>query len=175
MTVAASPASRTFEWVLSEHEPGLLRYALGILKDPGQAEDVVQETFLRYLSTSPSPTHLKAWLYRVAHNLSIDHLRKRERIVYLDHASLERDHAVMETEAVEQTHDVLAVIEALPERQRHMLRLKYQEGLSYREISEVTGLSESNVGFILHNTLKTVRHQLQAESSHERNRHERTA
>ena len=54
----------------------------------------------------------------------------------------------------------VAALASLPTNQQEVIRLKVQDGLSYREISEVTGLSVSNVGFLLHRGIKTIRQQL---------------
>ena len=54
------------------------------------------------------------------------------------------------------TQDV-ASLEKLPESQREVIRLRFQSDLSYREISAITELSESNVGFLLHKGLKQLR------------------
>ncbi len=60
-------------------------------------------------------------------------------------------------EAGEQVRRVLEELARLPENQQEVVRLKFQAGLRYREISRVTGLSVSNVGFLLHTALKTIR------------------
>ena len=65
-----------------------------------------------------------------------------------------------EVEQNETTSRVLKMLSHLPPNQREVIRLKFQAGLSYRQISEVTGLSESNVGFLIHTGLKTLRQQL---------------
>lgn len=64
----------------------------------------------------------------------------------------------------ETTSQVMQLIEELPANQREVLQLKFQAGLSYKEISQVTDLSVSNVGFLLHIALKTIRQRLKAES-----------
>ena len=61
---------------------------------------------------------------------------------------------------------ILAQLERLPENQQEVVRLKFQNGLSYREISRITGHSESNVGFLLHTALKTIRERLEKSDSH---------
>ena len=57
---------------------------------------------------------------------------------------------------------VLRAMEDLPENQQEVVRLKFQNGLSYREISKVTGLSESNVGFLIHTAVKRLREKIGA-------------
>ena len=57
---------------------------------------------------------------------------------------------------------VLGLMQRLPENQREVVRLKFQNGLSYKEIASVTELSVSNVGFLLHTALNTLRAQVAA-------------
>lgn len=57
----------------------------------------------------------------------------------------------------ERHSEVLALLERLPENQREVIRLKFQGDLSYKEISDVTGLSVSNVGFLIHTGIKRLR------------------
>ena len=52
------------------------------------------------------------------------------------------------------------LLASLPERQQEAIRLKFQQNLSYRQIAEVLQITESNVGFILHTALKSLRHEL---------------
>jgi len=58
---------------------------------------------------------------------------------------------------------VLLMLDTLPENQREVIRLKFQEGLSYREIAAVTGLSVSNVGFLIHRGVSTLREKMKRE------------
>jgi RNA polymerase sigma-70 factor (ECF subfamily) len=60
-------------------------------------------------------------------------------------------------ERKEKFEEVLRFLERLPENQREVIRLKFQGDLSYKEISEVTGLSVSNVGFLIHTGIKRLR------------------
>jgi len=57
---------------------------------------------------------------------------------------------------------VMRLLEGLSANQQAVIRLKFQNGLTYREISEVTGLTVSNVGFLIHRGLKTVREQMRS-------------
>lgn len=60
----------------------------------------------------------------------------------------------------EQTRQILSLLEALPAKEREVLRLKFQHGFSYQEISRVTGHSVSNVGYLIHAGIKSLRGQL---------------
>jgi len=63
-------------------------------------------------------------------------------------------------ERSESTAEVLRMLERLPENQKEAITLKFGHGLSYKEIAEITGLTVSNVGFLIHTGLKTVRQRL---------------
>lgn len=153
-------------WVssaLASHEKSLVRYARRLTGDLEAARDIVQDTFLRLCKESPARLdgHLKEWLFTVCRNRAFDVLRKEGRM-----DPLERDVAVEqapldELEERETQDRVAARVEALPARQREMIHLKFVEGLSYKQISSITGASVSNVGFILHTAIKTLRAQLE--------------
>ena len=68
----------------------------------------------------------------------------------------------------ERMADVLRTMETLPKNQREVLRLKFQCDLSYKEISEITKLSVTNVGFLIHTAIKTLRKELLADSAERR-------
>ena len=103
----------------------------------------------------------QAWLYRTVHNLALNHLRAGRKIVPLLAGESDSpelcdaqplpDECLERMEAIGQTRLSLDVLDA---RSRELIRLKFEEGLSYKEISERTGLSMSNVGYLLHHALK---------------------
>ena len=66
-----------------------------------------------------------------------------------------------QAEQNENTQQALRLLESLPANQKEVVRLKFQSGLSYKEISRVTNLSVSNVGFLIHTAIKTLREQMQ--------------
>jgi len=149
---------------LARHQDGLLRYAARILGDPDRARDVVQETFLRLWKQDPVDIedHLPEWLFTVCRRCALDILRKEGRMSRFEEGQLERVAAPqpLPDEAVE-TRDMAAqaaaLINRLPPRQQEVIRLKFQGGFSYKEISRITGLSVGNVGFIIHTAVKTLR------------------
>ncbi len=62
----------------------------------------------------------------------------------------------------EQLAEVQGCLSRLPERQQELLRLRLQDGLSYKQIAEVTGLSQTNVGYLLHQAVSSLRKTLTA-------------
>jgi RNA polymerase sigma-70 factor (ECF subfamily) len=153
------------EWVreaLETYEGPLLRYALRLTGDLDAARDVVQEAFLRLWRADRETVapRLAPWLYTVCRNLAVDVRRKEGRmrtLRLLDRLPSGDPAPVAVAERNETTGAALALLATLPERQQEVVRLKFQSGLSYKEISEVTGLSVSNVGFLLHVAIKTLR------------------
>jgi RNA polymerase sigma-70 factor (ECF subfamily) len=154
--------------VLQEYERPLTRYATHILRDVERAREVVQDTFLKLCRQNRSRLHdhLAQWLYSVCRNRALDVLRKEKRMTALGEAQLNMPArgpgilSVMEGE--EQVSDVMGVLRALPANQQEVIRLKFQGELSYQEISQITKLSVSNVGFLIHTGLKTIREKSRA-------------
>ena len=156
------------QWIeeaLDQYECRLLRYAQRIV-GADRAADVVQETFLRLCRTEHEPVNgsLAPWLYTVCRNLALDCLRKESRMsVALESVVPPVDQNQGHEELVEQRDRVafvLSQLDSLTDRQQECVRLKFQEGLSYAEIAEVTGISASNVGFTLHTAMKRLREKL---------------
>ena len=155
------------DWVieaLNEYEGPLIRYAHRFTGDSDLAHDVVQDAFLRLCRADRSKIgeHLGAWLYTVCRNRALDVLRKEKRMdSWSETAAITRPGADPPPEAAlamnEDYHGVLSALADLPPKQQEVVQLRFQGGLSYREISEVTGLSVSNVGYLLHMAIKGVR------------------
>ena len=74
----------------------------------------------------------------------------------------DQDGPDQKAEQTETNSLVLKLVSQLPENQREVVRLKFQGGLTYKQIAEVTGLSKTNVGFLIHTGLKSLRKQLGA-------------
>ncbi len=158
------------EWVatlLASAEARLLSYATSIVKDRERARDVVQDAvFLKYqkMIKRSKPAAL-AWLFRTCRNRAIDLLRKEDRMDPSGQTEVESAASAAPTpstemerrEAQSELHRVLVV---LSDNQREVLRLRFQGGLSYRQIAEVTELSVSNVGVLIHEALRNLRGRL---------------
>jgi RNA polymerase sigma-70 factor (ECF subfamily) len=137
----------------------LLRYLLGFGLSIEDCEEVVQETFLalfQHLQRGRSRRNLRAWLFRVAHNLG---LRKRQRT----RATEEIGDSVVDPApdpeaqcATSQTQRrILAALDALPEQDRRCLSLR-AEGLRYREIAKVLDISIGGVSLALARSLARI-------------------
>lgn len=158
------------DWVrdaLCEHEGALTRYAASLTGDLDRARDVVQDTFLRLCAAKRSQVedHLAEWLYTVCRNRALDVRRKEGRMTPLTDTLMEtrkaEDPPPSETAAKQEAAGrALELLKQLPENQREVVRLKFQNGLSYQEISRITRLSVSNVGFLIHTGLKTIRREM---------------
>jgi RNA polymerase sigma-70 factor (ECF subfamily) len=145
----------------------LTLYAARLLGDADGARDVVQDTFLRLCKQDRAHVepHLAEWLFTVCRNRALDVLRKEGRMTRLseDHTDLQPSHEPGPGEALERRESasiVLKLLDQLPVGQREVIRLKFQNGFSYKEISRISGYSVSNVGFLIHTGLKTIRGQL---------------
>ena len=164
--VRAEPSAAIAE-VVTRYERPLLRYARALVGGDGAAQDVVQEAFLRLLRKARSVRNLSSWLGRVTHNLAIDHLRREARMKRAHHAAvvdIGPEPQAPATDAVRA--DVAAALERglgrLSTHERAVIVLKVIEGKSYKEISEVTGLSTSNVGYLIHHGLRKLAAHLDA-------------
>lgn len=146
-------------------ETPLLRECWRLTGCRATAQDIVQEAFMKLHQHFKEVNQPKPWLYRTARNLSLNHLRKHSRQVALpetgepghsDLASQEEtlpDEHIARAEAIGQARLCLA---SLDDRSAEVVRLKFQEDLSYKEIASRTGLTQGHVGYLLHHALKNL-------------------
>jgi RNA polymerase sigma factor (sigma-70 family) len=137
-----------FEAIVSRYRAGLLRYA-GRFLSRDRAEDAVQQSFVnayQAMLRDEADLNLRPWLYRIAHNASLNALRDSG----LRHDQLEAtiDGVERPDQALERSQglrEVLAAVQALPERQRGAIVLRELEGRSYDEIASELGVSDGSV------------------------------
>ncbi len=134
-----------FATVYQEHHQALFRYICSIVRDPDEAEDVLQSVMLKALVALRSEQRdfeLRPWLFRIAHNEAINRIRQRRPTVELDvaHASpvASACEVISDRERLQQLWADLA---QLPDRQRQALVLRELSGLSHEEIADVIGTS----------------------------------
>ena len=150
--------------LLRRFELPLLQYATRILDDRDRARDVVQETFVELQhnprwQSDPAPAK---WLFTVCRNRALNICRKEKRMTYLDEEILAKQESRdpppnEQIEREEASGFLLRIVATLPARQQEVLQLKFQNDLSYQEIAEITQLSVSHVGVLIHTALKTLR------------------
>ncbi len=130
-----------FDAVYQTYGAALYRFCLMQMKNPPDAEDVLQEVFLKRLYSAPkfnTPEHEKRWLFRVALNLCRDEWkRSRRKDLPLEAASL------LALSSEEQ--ELLEEVAALPEKQRTVIHLHYYEGYSVKEIAKLLGVTVPTV------------------------------
>jgi RNA polymerase sigma factor (sigma-70 family) len=156
---------------IDQYQGRLIGFAARITGDLDTARDVVQDTFLRLCSQDLDAIgdHLPAWLFKVCRNRAVDVRRKAGPLEPLDDTSNESTHGVSVDphRLLEQSDNArlaLAAIAELPAAQQEVLRLRFQEELSYKEISALTRHSVSSVGFLIHTGIQRVRRRLRVET-----------
>ena len=164
--------SSNAQWLHSaveRFEAPLTRYATSLTGDADRARDIVQDTFMRLCGQSRAQINgcLAEWLFTVCRHRALDVRRKENRMTALTQLDLDTEATseptpVAAMERNESTSALLQLIAALPRNQQEVVRLKFQAGLSYEEISRVTKLSVSNVGFLLHTAIKTLRARMRS-------------
>ena len=128
--------SDRLEELLDRHEDTLFRAALAILGDVQEAEDAVQDTFLRYLEKRPElrdGDHEKAWLLKVTANRCKSILRTRRRRPTVELLDI---YPVPEEEG---SRELMEAILTLPANQRSAVHLHYYEGYTSEEIGAILG------------------------------------
>ena len=151
--------------VVRQYEQPLHAFAARILGDPELARDVVQDTFIRLGESGPwqfASGDPAKWLFKVCRNRAVDVCRRTKRLSFVDQADLEGATSPDESpaEAVARRDDsaaLLRLVARLSPRQQEVIQLRFQNDLSYREIAEIIGTTESNVGVTLHAALKLLR------------------
>jgi RNA polymerase sigma-70 factor (ECF subfamily) len=165
------PRAETIEELFSALESPLLSYALRLSGQQNLAEDIVQEAFMRLHAQFEEVREPRRWLYRTVHNLALNQRRAASKIVSLDVSTDELASAPPEAQDTQPLPDeqiarwegiglVRLSLETLDKRSRELVRLKFHENLSYKEISARTGLTVGHVGYLLHHALKAIAGEL---------------
>lgn len=151
-----------------------MNHALRWVGDRAGAEDIVQDAFMRLHAHFAEVREPRPWLYRTVHNLALNHRRANDRFVPLDppaEAEAEApspessglDPAPLPDEQIARMEGIGLVrlsLAGLDPRSREIVRLKFDEDLSYRDIGVRLGLSVGHVGYLLHHALKAIAEEL---------------
>ena len=155
----------SFALLVRRHQSPLYNFALRQLGTSPQAEDVVQEAFVRVVQNAAEFKHearFTTWLYAITRNLCIDHMRKR---ALRRHPSLDEPHSTADGDGPtlgEQTADkrasvereatsielqerIARAVETLPEDQREVFLMREVSNLPFKEIADIVGVPENTV------------------------------
>lgn len=148
--------NEAFDTLLKRHQERIFNYILRIIKNEDIANDIFQETFVKAILTIKQGRYTEngkfpAWISRIAHNLIIDYYRQ-EKSENLQSADLDDVDVLNRKELCEDTiedviisdqirEDVKYLIRELPHLQREVLKMRYYQNLSFKEIAEITGVS----------------------------------
>jgi len=175
MTVVQALPRRLASWitaepdwdeVYAEHLPRVLNYFRYRLGQAAEVEDLTARTFEKAWRARHRYRRdlagFSTWLLTIARNVATDHLRARQRHDPLDAAAAvpspdhtPEQHALRQSDA----ERLAALLAMLDPRQRELIAMKYGADMTNRAIAHATGLSESNVGTILHRAVETLRGQ----------------
>ncbi len=151
------------EEVFEEYLDDIYRYLFSLCKDHYLAEDLLQETFYRaFLNINfLNMDNIKPWLFKVSHNLLIDHFRKNKRNVLIDDDQLQLMKSSTNIEESilrdEMMKTILDVIRLLPLKQQTAILLCDFHDLSYEECAEIMGVSLASFKSSLHRGRRKVR------------------
>jgi RNA polymerase sigma-70 factor, ECF subfamily len=166
------PATLRFDALYRETASDLFAYACALLRDRAAAEDVTavafERAFRRRDRFDARRGTQRAWLFAIARNAALDELRRRRRTAALvvdpeDPAAAAHEHDGDAESAVRRVA-VRAALAALDPRDRELIALKFEAGLSNAEIAGVLGVSESNAGTRLHRAVRRLREACHAPS-----------
>ena len=169
--ISPPPGPETIEQLFTALESPLLSYACRLAGELGVAEDLVQEAFMKLHEQFEEVREPRRWLYRTVHNAALNHRRKAGKIISLEAATSVDAHSGSEVADTQSLPDeeiarwegiglVRLSLQTLDGRSREIVRMKFEENLSYKEISVRTGLKPGHVGYLLHHALKGIADEL---------------
>lgn len=148
--------NEAFDILLKRHQDRVFNYIIRIVKNEDLANDIFQDTFVKAITTIRQGRYIEhgkfpAWITRIAHNLIIDFYRqeKNENVQSSDSDDVDllnrkelSEETIEDIIITEQIHeDVRYLIDELPESQREVLKMRYYQNMSFKEIADATGVS----------------------------------
>ena len=145
----------SFETLLTRHKNRVFAFIMSKIKNRDLSEDIFQDTFIKVINSLQKGKYNEEgkflpWMMRISHNLVIDHFRKEAKMRkvrptaefdifdVLDDGNKNQEEVMMQT----QVHaDLKVLIEQLPEDQKEVLKMRYFEDLSFKQISDLTETS----------------------------------
>jgi RNA polymerase sigma-70 factor, ECF subfamily len=165
---------KAFECLADRYKKGLYNFVYRYIGDMPAAEEVTQEVFLRIYRAAPKfqvieNTKVSTWIFKIAYNLSMNELKRRKRYLRVlhDHAGekemFDRTNALELIKNRELMEAVMLELSLIPENQRAALLFRVNQGLSYREISEVLDVSVSSVEMLIYRARRHLKQHINRE------------
>ncbi|MBY0554889.1 sigma-70 family RNA polymerase sigma factor [bacterium] len=152
---------------IHQNESGLIRYVKSLVHNIEVSKDIVQDSFLKLWQQDHIKLkgHETPWLYTTSRNGSYDYLRsKKRKAISVDELVLEipDDAPNSEQQLVNKSSEELLqdLLKKLSPAQQEVMNLKFQNGLSYKEISTITGHSVNHVGVLIHNIVTNLKEKM---------------
>ncbi len=150
--------------IYDTHAPRVYRYIYHRLGDRSLAEDLTGEVFVRFLNVTTTPDNVGAFLYRIAHNLIVDYLRRNQPArVISDNVPVDQADPARLAELEMERARLRRLIARLTPDQQQVIVLKFLEGLSNEEIARVLDKPVGAVKALQHRGLVALRDLLSAE------------
>lgn len=159
-----------FKHLVKRYENPLLNFVYRYVGDRQTAEDLTQEVLLKIYEAAPRfepRAKVSTWIFKIAYNLSMNELKRRQRLLDLDYPLDSREQCCSSLsfpnpiERIALGQAIAKALVQLPENQRAALLLRTGENLSYREIAEILGVSLSSVESLLFRARARLRELLQ--------------
>lgn len=165
---ARSGSPTAWQELYYRYFPKMYTYAYRRIGDSASAEDIAAQVFLEAYIHLESFQYrgipISAWLYRIAHNLSTDHLRRRNRIRFQplgDEEPCDQLNAEDHEDAITIRDEVTAALRRLTPEQRQVVVMRFMEGMSRADVASATGKSLEAVKALQHRALTSLRHRLE--------------
>ena len=142
--------------LLERHTRRVRDYVRMMVKDNDVADDLTQEILIKVVKVLDEGRYtdkgrFQPWLLRIAHNRVLDYFRAQKQVKTINESSVGYDilgsknmaEPSIEEEIIseQRAEEIRALVEELPEEQREVVKMRYYEGLSFKEIAELTGVS----------------------------------
>ena len=157
------PDTEQLEQAFDCYYPAIFRYFRYRGGDADTANDLASATFERAIENlyrfDPRRAQIQTWLFAIARNLSINHWKSEKQLVPFDDDLSIPDEPQLEESIIfaQEKEQILLALQLLDDRAREIMALKFGGPLTNRQIAELTGLTESNVGVILYRSLLKLR------------------
>ena len=147
--------------LMERFEQRLLRYASRFV-NLESAKDIVQDAFVRLWKEEEQKLsgREREWLFCVVRNLAIDQIRKHKKVRLLEEEGVSYPEAEVTIMFQQDMGEIRRFVSTLPVQQREVIRLKFQESMSYREIANITGYSTAHVGVLIHKGMTEIRKKM---------------